>query len=251
MNSRVFWDLIGFGTNFRYLQDAAPRYKIHGKGFVLDVIDGLFRNLDVYRFPVTLRAASQLRSLRDELAATEPTARLTPAQATSLAATLKNLRPTFRAEALGKVVFITTEKRLDTEKLSSNVAALFRAGTFLALSPTSQHDIAEAGKCILFERSTAAAFHLMRATEDTLRAFYLRVIRRNRIKPPLLWGPMVAHLRKLRNPSPRPLLDNLDNIRMSFRNPTQHPDKVYDIDEAQDLFSLCVDVINRMQAYDP
>lgn len=42
------------------------------------------------------------------------------------------------------------------------------------------------------------------------------------------------------------LLDNLDNIRVSFRNPTQHPEKRYDIDEAQDLFNLCIEVVNRM-----
>jgi len=38
----------------------------------------------------------------------------------------------------------------------------------------------------------------------------------------------------------------LDNIRRSFRNPTQHPDKIYDIQEVQDLFGLCIDAINRM-----
>jgi len=40
--------------------------------------------------------------------------------------------------------------------------------------------------------------------------------------------------------------DHLDHIRRSFRNPTQHPDKIYDIQEAQDLFGLCVDAVNRM-----
>lgn len=53
-------------------------------------------------------------------------------------------------------------------------------------------------------------------------------------------------LRHRKKPPPAALLDNLDNIRRSFRNPTQHPDKIYDIQEAQDLFHLCVDVVNRM-----
>ena len=44
------------------------------------------------------------------------------------------------------------------------------------------------------------------------------------------------------------LLNNLDNIRQSFRNPTQHPEKIYDIQEVQDLWSLCVDVVNRMSS---
>jgi hypothetical protein len=57
---------------------------------------------------------------------------------------------------------------------------------------------------------------------------------------------MVEHLRKRRATLTRPLLDNLDNIRHSFRNPTQHPDKIYDIQEVQDLFGLCIDAVNRM-----
>jgi hypothetical protein len=40
--------------------------------------------------------------------------------------------------------------------------------------------------------------------------------------------------------------NHLDNIRVSFRNPTQHPEAIYDIHEVQDLWSICVDVINRM-----
>ncbi len=57
---------------------------------------------------------------------------------------------------------------------------------------------------------------------------------------------MVEGLKKRRSSPPVELLNNLDNIRTSFRNPTQHPDKVYDIQEAQDLFGLSIDVVNRM-----
>jgi len=45
------------------------------------------------------------------------------------------------------------------------------------------------------------------------------------------------------------LFDNLDNIRFNFRNPTQHPETIYDIELSQDLFSICIDVINRMVCY--
>ncbi|MBI5022232.1 MAG: hypothetical protein HZB59_12415 [Ignavibacteriales bacterium] len=42
------------------------------------------------------------------------------------------------------------------------------------------------------------------------------------------------------------LLSNLDDIRITFRNPTQHPEKVYDIDEVQDLLGRCIDVVSRI-----
>lgn len=75
--------------------------------------------------------------------------------------------------------------------------------------------------------------------------FYHSIVKRKRMTIPL-WGPTVDALKKRRNPPPVELLNNLDNIRRSFRNPTQHPEKIYDIQEVQDLFALCVDAIDRM-----
>jgi hypothetical protein len=85
----------------------------------------------------------------------------------------------------------------------------------------------------------------MRATEAVLRHFYLCVVERDRVDP-LMWWSMVDSMKKKKKPPPGSLLNHLDNIRVSYRNPTQHPDKIYDINEVQDLFGLCIEVINRM-----
>ena len=57
---------------------------------------------------------------------------------------------------------------------------------------------------------------------------------------------MIEHLEKRRDAPLKPLMDNLDNIRVNFRNPTQHPEARYDMDGAQDLLSISIDVVNRM-----
>lgn len=77
----------------------------------------------------------------------------------------------------------------------------------------------------------------MRATESVLRDYYRAVVKQKRVDP-LLWGPMVEQMRtrKAKRP-PTALLDQLDSIRIHFRNPTQHPDAVYDIHEAQTLWA--------------
>ena len=139
---------------------------------------------------------------------------------------------------------MVTEKRIDVQKCLSDVPALMAPGVFRSLDDLAQDDFIYAGKCIAFELPTAAGFHLLRGTEGELRDFYCRVVKRNRVK--LLWGPMLDSLRARSKPPPAPLLDNLDNIRRSFRNPTQHPSLKYDIHEVQDLWALCVDAINRM-----
>ena len=76
---------------------------------------------------------------------------------------------------------------------------------------------------------------------------------RDRLPPERrMWGPLVSQMRQRTRRPPESLLSNLDNIRVSYRNPTQHPDAVYDIHMAQDLFGLCIDVVNQMcQAIGP
>jgi len=85
----------------------------------------------------------------------------------------------------------------------------------------------------------------MRAIEATLRDFYRTWVKQKRLKNPM-WGGMVIQMRGRTKHPPTSLLDQLDSIREHFRNPTQHPDAVYDIYEAEELFSGALDVIGRM-----
>jgi hypothetical protein len=57
---------------------------------------------------------------------------------------------------------------------------------------------------------------------------------------------MVISMRTFPRRFPVPLCNQLDHIRVSFRNPTAHPEKIFEIDEAQDLLSICIDAANRM-----
>jgi len=245
MESVAIWQYIYFGTALRYFQDVQEGWPVHGENFILDNLDSFLRRLKEFALPVTERAAVDLRVIREELAETDAQHKLTSDEAKRLAQEVKDVRNTCEAEARGKMAFIVTDKRLDVLKLLADVRGLMAPGVFDSLPDVAQYDLLEAGKCIAFERPTAAAFHLLRATEGVLRHFYCSIVRRGRVDP-MLWGAMVQPLRKRKKAPPVELLDNLDNIRRSFRNPTQHPDKIYDVQEVQDLFGLCVDVVNRM-----
>lgn len=246
MQSKSIINYIIFGTELRYIQDAKVGWLVHKKGWILENINSFFDDLQEFDLPVTQRAAYDLRQFRDELAKSESDHRLTDNEASKLSNIMTNLRNTLFAEANGHVAFIVTDKRIDVNKLLSDVPALMAPNIFNSLPDIAQYDFIEAGKCIAFELPTSSAFHMLRGTEAVLRHYYCSIVQRKRVK--LLWGPMVDSLRGRRVPPPMPLLDNLDNIRRSFRNPTQHPEKIYDIQEVQDLFNLCVDVINRMIA---
>lgn len=248
MRSRQIGEYIGFGSGFRYLQDAAEGWPLRGEGHILDNIDRFLECLDRFELRVTRRASHELVALRDELAELGSEHRLTYEESRRLSTVVRDVRKTLGAEAAGNVAFIVVDKRIDVQKLLDDVPALMAPDIFDALPVIAQYDLMEAGKCIAFERPTAAAFHLLRGTESMLKHFYCCIVRRNRAR--LMWGPMVQSLKKRKtNPPPKPLLDNLDNVRDNFRNPTQHPEKIYDIDEVQDLFPLCVDVLNRMVSF--
>lgn len=141
--------------------------------------------------------------------------------------------------------FFPSDTRWDTQKLLHNVSALFAPNVFAFLHDVAQYDFSEAGKCIVFELPTSAAFHLMRGTEMVLRQTYSAITGKAGNK--MFWGTIVSELKNNETKAiPKTLYDHLNNIKDNFRNPTQHPDKIYSIHEAQDLFGVCIDVVDQM-----
>lgn len=245
MQAKEIYHYINFGTVLRYLQDVERGWPYNGDEYVKGNIERFFKHLNEFNLHVTLRASADLMIFYEELNKKDAKHELTMHEASRLRNIVDAIRLTLDAEAIGRLAFIVTDKRIDAGKLYYAVESLLSPGVFASLPDVARYDFEECGKCIAFERPTAAAFHMLRGTEAVLRMFYLALVKRNRIST-LMWGAVVDALRKKRNPPPSELLSNLDNIRRSFRNPTQHPDKIYDIQEVQDLFGLCVDVINRM-----
>lgn len=261
MERRATSGYIFLGTAIRYLIGAVEGTPIYSEGALLSNLQELLRRLEIYEFYVTKRVAHQLLDLCKKWESEHEDHKgddewsqsriLTGEEASLLGDQARIVRETVLAESSGKVAFIATDKRYTVEKLLDDMGSLFGEGVFLNLTDIARYDFIEGGKALAFELPTSAAFHFLRGTEETLRAFYLQVVKRDRIKEPRMWGPMVSHLRTKKKPVPVLLLDNLDSLRSNFRNPTQHPEKVYDLDEAQDLLALAIDSINRMVRYSP
>lgn len=248
MHRRSVFHYYWFGTCLRFLEEATAGRSIHMEGGILTNLRAFTADLDELGLVVTKRAAFQLDldSLLEELELTEPGANLSAIQAERLADVMQRIRLTLDSELQGFETYVVTPKIIDVTKLIADVPSLFAPEVFEALPEIARYDFSEAGKCIAFERPTAAAFHVLRGTESVLRFFYCEAVRQKRVSP-LMWGPVVKDLRtRAKTKRLTTLLNNLDNIRVSFRNPTQHPEKSYDIHEVQDLWSLCVEVVNRM-----
>lgn len=148
------------------------------------------------------------------------------------------------AEAQTKKIYILTESRFSLDSLMNKPWQMFAKETFRRLPSVAAYDVREGFMCIVLSRATAAAFHLLRAIEGTLRAYYFNIVKRGRVKHPM-WGNTIQHLRSRRKPD-EALLQRLDYIRDTYRNPTSHPEARHTIEQAQDLLGLCIDVINVM-----
>jgi hypothetical protein len=244
---------ITIGYNLRYLLDVSTNHKVFGEKQVRSTMLSFIRACTDSGLHVTSRAALDLYGpfIRkwaiekddDELA----TLTLSVEEAATIKEASYQVQTVIFSEAQGVFAHVTSDKRFAVDRLLNDVASLMSPGIFDKLPDVAKYDFGEAGRCIAFEAPTAAAFHLMRGTEDVLKYFYCSIVRRDRVS--LMWGPIVADLRKKRKPPPTILLNNLDNLRAGFRNPTQHPEKIYDIEEAQDLFALSIDAVNRMMKY--
>jgi hypothetical protein len=248
MQNKSIFGYFYFGTGVRYLQDVSQGYSVHdiARGaMVLTNVDRFLAILLELGLQVTDRAAEPLKTFAHELRKLPQDAKLSSDQAKTINALMEKIRPTLEAELKGFEAYVVTPKRIDVTRMLKDVPSLLASGTFPKLPDVARYDLNECGKCIAFERPTAAAFHLLRATEAVLRHYYCQQVKRSRVD--LMWGPMIQHLRsRAKSKGAEMLLNNLDDIRFHFRNPTQHPEKIYDIDEVQDLWGRCVDAIGRM-----
>jgi hypothetical protein len=246
MLEEKIYQYYAFGYDCSVLRAGLISTPIHGDGgSLIGRLDSFFNSLGMLNLQVTKIAASDLQAIRDKAANLPNDAKVDLVLASEISKAFDKLDATLDAELKLKSAYLVTPKRFPLEYLLINPRQLFAANVFEQLPDLCQYDFSEAGRCIAFNLPTAAAFHLMRGTEGVLRFYYLRIVKHNRVKR-LMWGEVVDDLRKRRHAPPKTLMDSLDNIRVNFRNPTQHPDARYDSDEAQDLLALSTEVVNRL-----
>lgn len=215
---------------------------------VVKTLDKLRKNLNEGGFEVSQASlqSTDFVGMEKELNAADAEKNLPPDLVKKVigeAATLENI---VFAEAITKKIYILPKRRFSTAYLLTEPSKLLKDGAYAKLEEIAKGDFSSSCRCILFGEATAAAFHILRATESVLKSYYFHHRKQKRLTKPM-WGPMVDQLRaKAKNKPPQSLLSSLDLIRVAYRNPTQHPEATYEIDSAQDLFGVCLDAIGKM-----
>ncbi len=242
MKKTEIFNYYAFGYDYRLLRYSSANRTVQD---VLATLENTLNYFDILDLEVTKKAADGLRKLEKELRKMNNKEKVNLKLATKITEAVDEIDRTLDAELKMRYTYLITPKRYDTKKLVDNIQELFAQNVFSRMPLLAKFDFSEAGKCIAFDLPTAAAFHILRGTEGVLRFYYCSIVKYGRVAS-LMWGNIIEHLRKRRDAPPKALLDSLDSIRYNERNPTQHPEAKYGIDEVQDLFAVCIDSVNRM-----
>jgi hypothetical protein len=146
--------------------------------------------------------------------------------------------------AIADVYFVTRKAGFDTPILISNAEVNFakELGTRV---PQAIPDVREAGKCLAFELSTAAGFHVLRGAEAVVRAYWTAV---SGAKPHPKQKNLGVYLKKMRDAGlgNAKVLAALQQIKDLHRNPLAHPEETLTLEEAVGLFGIVQSAINAM-----
>ncbi len=249
MKTKNIYEYVSFGRMINYLRFIKQGFSYHPKKMVKESIEKLIQHVDELNLVVTSNISwfRELIEYKERLDKTEKDYQLTYDDVEKIIHLMTYLNDVINAELEGRIVFVITEKRMKVEMLLDNIKDIFAQDVFNELPDLPRYDYNESGKCIAFERPTAGAFHVLRGMEGIMRWFFEKLTNLSGCSNN--WGNIINNLRNISTPPPREILDQLDAIRVNYRNPTVHPELIYTIDETQDLLAECVAVVNRIVIY--
>ncbi len=233
---------IEFGAELSFLRSTREGDLVHAEGGIIFNIELFIQFVKESEFKVTKNALPEIILMKQRLDKTPEDYIYNKKDRLELFNIMERLLFVIRSEASLQYAFILSDKRIDINKLLFNIELLFAKDVYDSLPHLIQGDFKEGGKCIAFVLPTSGAFNTLRGVEGLLRTLLKKLDPQADVSIPM--GPVIKSLRDLNNSKLSVLLDNCDRIRDNYRNPTIHPEKIYNIEEVQDLFNLCVGVVN-------
>jgi hypothetical protein len=254
MQKVSLYDYYSFGFNYYFLLNTSETKSTEDFAKDVDNYNSFIRKLDLKVTTSLLRMSGwddvmeELNKLNKGVKKKKP---ITKSLYDKIKEIIRKADATLDAELDIKNAFLIGEKRVNIENLTDNIYKLFANETFNCLPEIAIFDFSESGKCIAFDRHTASAFHSLRGTEDVLK-FYYSLLTGKKATETQTWGYFHTEIEneikkgEITPSPPRELMDNLNNLRVYYRNKTQHPNLIYNSDEAQDLLFNCIKCINQI-----
>ncbi|PLY61381.1 hypothetical protein HBH1_00355 [Herbaspirillum sp. BH-1] len=247
MRKTQIYGYYAFGFNYALLRSklwVGPSTK---REKIVELLEGFLNYLSDLDVQVSNRIAQPLVATLDKLR-NSIAENLGQDLSDEIEGYLNRLDHALDAELELKYAYLMTKKRYPLESLMETPDTLLGNGVRETLADHAYRDFSFACVQIAYEQPTAAAFHLMRALEAQVKVLYYAFKKTKRLQNPM-WGAIIKQLREKKNPRPsEKLLNHLDGMRLHFRNPTQHPDAFYNMDESQDLLNQTIAAISMIAA---
>ncbi|MDQ8038296.1 MAG: hypothetical protein REI12_12800, partial [Pedobacter sp.] len=159
------YEYIKIGLALRLLRNANKSYT---STFVIDVLKDLKGVLEKADFAVSIAftKSSEYEEIEAGLGALEENSEVGEVLCKKITTHSTKMESVVFAEALTKKIYVLPSRRFNTDVLLNHPDRLLKDGLFERLEDIAQSDIASACRCILFGEATAAAFHILRATES-------------------------------------------------------------------------------------
>jgi hypothetical protein len=141
-----------------------------------------------------------------------------------------------------------------TYDLAENAEAIFSDHLRSVIPASAQKEFNTAGRALVFGMGTAAAVHMLRAIEITLKLYYETFVGTPAGKNETGYAGYLKKLATLaeeddKDKTTRPdtrVIQMLAQIKTHYRNPLTTPDAVIGIDEAMQLFGMASALISLM-----
>jgi hypothetical protein len=152
---------------------------------------------------------------------------------------------TFERECSQKyIVGLERQRALEPKTLIEEIESAISPECWKRLSRPTMREVEECGKCLAFERYTAAGFHMLRGIESEVLDYIALLPVPTPTKRDL--GHYIGILRD--HGADAKLIATLDNIRSLDRNPLMHPQDWLDRDQAIGIFNTAQTAFERLVA---
>jgi len=215
-----------------------------------DMVDSFLNHQQHTLFPETCEDLVEVLQAIDAVA--PPDARLihqthvlTSHEVLNIETAINRTVDTFERECAKKyIVGLEKQRALEPKTLIEEIQSAISPECWQRLSSITKREVEECGKCLAFERYTAAGFHILRGVESEVRDYVCLMLHGRPQKRDL--GYYIEVLRA--NSADVKLLASLDSIRNLDRNPLMHPEDWLNRDEAIGIFNTVQTALERLIA---
>jgi hypothetical protein len=202
----------------------------------------LYETKEMSRYLKDSRACAQTLlnyfDLIIERARQEPEGTVTYSECMALASGKEEFEKCFERETKMLSVFTVTPKgTYDTRILIEDPQEEFPERMVAVLPDKFVNDLKQAARCLVFDIPVGCAFHICRATESLMIAYYGKLAGQPWPFPNRDWSSYIDQL--VKHKAPATITSRLKEIKDMDRNAYIHPDKEVSLEEAQVLYRLC------------